>query len=185
MPTAPKVAGQLELEGYSAYLHPIGAGLLLGIGQDVSTTTNEPTGAQLELFDVSDPSNPRLLAKASLGTGSSSQVTYDHHAFLFWPPTNLAVLPVQVYATSTTVYIPGAPPVTTSQPFNGAIGFSVTSSGITEVAPIVQDMVNGSTPTIERSIVIGSQLYTISDEGVMASNLDGLARQAFAAFPSA
>ena len=32
-PTAPRVAGQLELEGYSAYLHPVGAGLLLGIGQ--------------------------------------------------------------------------------------------------------------------------------------------------------
>jgi hypothetical protein len=111
-------------------------------------------------------------------------VTYDHHAFLFWPATNLAVLPVQVYATATTVYVPGAPPVTSSQPFNGAIGYTVTSSGITEVAPIVQDTVNGSTPTIERSIVIGDQLYTVSDLGVMASSLNGLARQAFVAFPT-
>ncbi|HUY71336.1 MAG TPA: beta-propeller domain-containing protein [Gaiellaceae bacterium] len=184
-PSAPRVAGQLELEGYSAYLQPVGAGLLLGIGQDVSTDTNEPTGAQLELFDVSDPSAPRLIAKTSLGTGSSSQVTYDHHAFLFWPATNLAVLPVQVYATASTVYVPGAPPVTSSQPFNGAIGYTVTSSGITEVAPIVQDTVNGSTPTIERSIVIGDQLYTVSDLGVMASRLNSLARQAFVAFPTA
>ena len=50
-PTAPKVAGQLELEGYSAYLHPLGDGLLLGVGVDVSSDTNEPTGAQVELFD--------------------------------------------------------------------------------------------------------------------------------------
>ena len=184
-PTAPKVAGELELEGYSAYLQPVGAGLLLGIGQDVSTDTNEPTGAQIELFDVSDPSAPRLIAKDSLGTGSSSQVTYDHHAFLFWGPTGLVVLPVQVYASATPVYVPGAPPVTSTQPFNGAIGYTVTSSGITEVAPIVQDTVNGSTPTIERSLVIGDQLYTVSDLGVMASGLDGLARQAFVAFPTA
>ena len=41
---------------------------------------------------------------------------------------------------------------------------------------------NGSTPPIERSIVIGNQLYTVSSEGVMASSLDTLARQAFVSF---
>jgi hypothetical protein len=183
-PTAPKVVGQLELEGYSAYLHPLGNGLLLGVGQDVSTATNEPTGAQIELFDVSDPAAPKLLSKTSLGSGSSTQVQYDHHAFLYWPATNLAVLPIQVYAVTTTVLVPGLP-VSSSQPFDGAIGYRVTGSGISEVAPIVQDQVNGSVPTIERSIVIGDQLYTISDLGVMASSLDTLARQAFVAFPTA
>jgi hypothetical protein len=93
------------------------------------------------------------------------------------------VLPVQVYAVSTTVLVPGQP-VSSSQPFDGAIGYRVTSAGISEVAPIVQDQVNGSTPTIERSIVIGSQLYTVSDLGVMASSLDTLARQSFVAFPA-
>ena len=34
-PARPRVLGELELPGYSAYLHPIGADLLLGIGQDV------------------------------------------------------------------------------------------------------------------------------------------------------
>ena len=34
-------------------------------------------------------------------------------------------------------------------------------------------------------IVIGDQLYTVSDLGVMASSLYGLARQAFVAFPAA
>jgi hypothetical protein len=183
-PTAPKVVGQLELEGYSAYLHPLGDGLLLGVGQDVSTETNEPTGAQLELFDVSDPATPKLLAKATLGLGSSTSAQYDHHAFLYWPATSLAVLPVQVYGLTTTVYVPGGKPVTNSGAFNGAIGYHVTRSGIAQIAPIVQDPINGSNPTIERSIVIGNQLYTISDQGVMASSLDLLARQAFVAFPT-
>ena len=92
-PTAPRVAGRLELEGYSAYLQPVGEGLLLGVGQEVGPE-NEPSGAQLELLDVSSPASPRLLARASLGAGSSSQVQYDHHALLFWPPTGLAVLPL-------------------------------------------------------------------------------------------
>jgi hypothetical protein len=184
-PTAPKVVGQLDLQGYSAYLHPLSGGLLLGVGQDVSTDTNEPTGAQLELFDVSDPANPKLLAKTTLGTGSSTAATYDHHAFLYWPATNLVVLPVQVYGYQ--VYTPGTPgtpgtPIQPAQPFTGAYTFRVSSSGLQPLSPLVQDKVNGSVPPIERAIVVGSRLYTVSDEGVMASALDTLARQAFVSF---
>ena len=46
----------------------------------------------------------------------------------------------------------------------------------------MQDQVNGSTPPIERAIVVGNRLYTVSSEGVMASALDTLARQAFVSF---
>ena len=33
-PTAPKVVGELKIPGYSAYLHPVGENLLLGIGRE-------------------------------------------------------------------------------------------------------------------------------------------------------
>ena len=33
-PEAPRVVGELEIPGYSAYLHPLGGGLLLGVGQE-------------------------------------------------------------------------------------------------------------------------------------------------------
>ena len=35
-PPAPAVLGELKIRGYSAYLHPLGGDLLLGIGQDAS-----------------------------------------------------------------------------------------------------------------------------------------------------
>ncbi len=183
-PTAPKVVGQLDLQGYSAYLQPLSAGLLLGVGEDVSTETNEPTGAMLELFDVSNPASPQLLAKTSLGAGSSSQVTYDHHAFLYWPATNLAVLPVQIagFAVPVVCEACATPIEPAGQSFTGALAFQVTQSGIQPLGQIVQDSVNGTTPEIERSIVVGDQLFTISDEGVMASSLDTLARQGFVSF---
>jgi hypothetical protein len=181
-PTAPKVVGQLQLEGYSAYLHPLGDGLLLGVGVDVSSDTNEPTGAQVELFDVSDAANPKLLGKTSLGAGSSTQATYDHHAFLYWQPTGLAVLPMQTYGT-VGVVTPGSP-IVNPQAFNGAVAFHVSRSGIGALTQFSQDQVNGSTPSIERAIVIGQTLYTLSDSGVMASSLSTLARQAFVAFPA-
>ena len=175
-PNAPRVAGQLDLSGYSAYLHPLSDGLLLGVGSAVDDTTNEPTGTQLDLFDVSDASNPKLLQQYAVGTGSSSTVSYDHHAFLYWPATSLAVLPVQIY--------PSATPVGTSQPFIGAIGYQVDKYGIKELGRVTHDAVNGATPPIDRSLVIGSDLYTVSSGGVMASTLDTLTREAFAAFPT-
>src|SRR5664280_1574469 len=68
--------------------------------------------------------------------------------------------------------------------FVGAIGFRVDHSGITEVGRIVHDPVNGTSPQIDRSLVIGQQLFTVSSEGVMASSLATLARQTFVTFPS-
>jgi Beta propeller domain len=186
-PTAPKVVGQLDLQGYSAYLQPLGGGLLLGVGEDVSATTNEPTGAQIELFDVSNPASPQLLAKTSLGSGSSTQVTFDHHAFLWWPATSLAVLPVQIYGYVTPISCPPnamcvSPLQQASGAFTGAVGFTVTKAGIQQVGQLVQDQVNGVTPAIERSIVVGSSLFTVSSEGVMQSSLNTFARQAFVSF---
>ena len=190
-PTAPKVVGQLDLAGYSAYLHPVGDGLLLGVGTDVSSD-NEPSGSQLELFDVSNPAAPKLLAKTLIGSGSSTQVTSDHHAFLYWAPTNLAVLPVQINPINYVTPAPGGgggvgsvpPGVPTTQSFTGAIGYKLSSSGISELGRVVQDTTNGTTPQIERSVVVGSRLFTISAGGVMSSSLDTLQRQAFIPFPS-
>jgi hypothetical protein len=188
-PTNPRVTGQLELQGYSAYLHPVGDGLLLGVGQEVGSG-NEPSGAQLELFDVSNPAEPRLQARASLGEGSSSQVQYDHHAFLFWPATGLAVLPVAIYPTTGVVSVPpaganGAPPA--AEPtagFIGAVGFHVDHSGLSEVGRISHDPINGASPQIDRAVVIDGRLFTISSEGIMASALSTLAREAFVRFPT-
>lgn len=185
-PTAPKVVGQLDLAGYSAYLHPVGDGLLLGVGTDVSSD-NEPSGSQLELFDVSSPAAPKLLAKTLIGSGSSTQVTYDHHAFLYWAQTDLAVLPVQM---NQNVVMPGGgavgsvPPGAQPTPFIGAIGYKLSSSGISELGRVVQDTTNGTTPQIERSVVVGGRLFTISATGVMSSSLDTLQRQEFIPFPT-
>jgi hypothetical protein len=173
VPTAPAVTGQLELAGYSAYLQPVGNGLLLGIGQDVGAG-NEPSGGQLELFDVSNPKAPALLQRASLGAGSSTQAQFDHHAFLFWPPTSLAVLPVELFSGSGTG----------QQPFVGAIGFRVDRSGIAEVGRVTHPSSASYSWPIQRAIVIGDHLLTLSDAGVMSSSLSTLAQQAFLPLPA-
>jgi uncharacterized secreted protein with C-terminal beta-propeller domain len=167
-PTAPRVAGQLEIEGFSSYLHPVGKGLLLGIGQSGGNG-----GMQVELFDVSDPAAPKLLQHTALGGGSYSEAQYDHHAFLFWPATKLAMLPVQLTTRDG------------SSSFVGAIGYNVDRDGIPEVGRVSHDPIQGGVPPVRRAIVIGDRLFTISDSGAVASDLQTLARRASVAFPNA
>ena len=81
-PAEPSVAGELKIPGFSAYLHPLGGGLLLGIGQNADPRTGRPLGLQASLFDVSDPSEPTRLAQVDLSPGSRS-VSFEHRAFTY------------------------------------------------------------------------------------------------------
>jgi uncharacterized secreted protein with C-terminal beta-propeller domain len=161
-PANPRVVGQVTIPGYSSYLHPIGDNLLLGIGQDVDPTTNEPTGTQVSLFDVSDLAHPTRLYHYSLGQGWSEAET-DHHAFLYWPATGLVVVPFGQQAVAMHVS---------------------RATGITELGRIVQTQANAATlPEIDRAVVVGSSLLTVSAAGVEASGLTSLANLGWAAFP--
>jgi uncharacterized secreted protein with C-terminal beta-propeller domain len=161
-PAHPRVLGELVLRGYSAYLHPIGKDLLLGIGQD-ATDDGRVTGTKLELFDVSDLRRPVRLDTAPLGPGSS-EVEYDHHALLFWPARSLAVLPVQIGNVKT--------------PFVGAIAYRVARRNLDQLARITHP----ETAPVRRSVVVGDRLYTVSDRGVKASRLDSFADVDWVAF---
>ena len=83
-PTNPIVEGELKILGYSAYLHPLGDGLILGVGQD-ATEEGRTLGAQLSVFDVADPGNPKRVHQYTM-PGASSDVEFDHRAFLYWSP---------------------------------------------------------------------------------------------------
>jgi uncharacterized secreted protein with C-terminal beta-propeller domain len=168
-PAAPKVAGELELSGYSAYLHPVSDTLLLGIGQE-ATDAGRPTGTQVSLFDVSDLAHPKRLQHVVFGSGSSD-AEYDHHAFLYWNPTGLALLPLQLPPTDDKG----------SGAFVGAVGLHVAADGLTEVGRVVHGGAQDVAP-IGRSLVVGDRVYTLSWLGLAASRLDTLAPVAFLRF---
>ena len=91
-PTQPAVLGELKIPGYSAYLHPVGDGLLVGIGADADED-GRIQGFKASLFDVSDPAKPAEIDTWTLADAQSS-VEWDHRAFLWWAPENLMVVPV-------------------------------------------------------------------------------------------
>jgi uncharacterized secreted protein with C-terminal beta-propeller domain len=89
-PRDPKLVGALDMPGFSAYLHPLPGGRLLGVGKDAvsSTVTGDDgtfawyQGIKVALFDVTNAAAPRQVADRQIGLrGSSSALLYDHHAF--------------------------------------------------------------------------------------------------------
>jgi Beta propeller domain len=69
-PANPKVAGTLEVPGFSDQLLPMNDGLLLGVGRAV-TEAGRLGGVKLSLFDVADPAHPRELSSSVLGAAGS------------------------------------------------------------------------------------------------------------------
>lgn len=175
-PERPRVLGSLDLLGYSAYLHPVGDGLLLGVGQ-AANEQGRTEGTQVSLFDVSDPAKPARLATALVGFGSSSTVEFDPRAFLWWDPLKLAVLPVQVYDYSRESG--------NGQQFVGAIGFTATKAGgVTEAGRASHPAGDyGYRPPVSRSVVVGDRLFTISTTGALATDLATFAERGFVKFP--
>ncbi len=104
-PTNPTVEGELKIPGFSNYLHPLGDGLLMGVGMD-GDDEGRISGAVVSLFDVADPANPTQLDKLPLvdfptGFGESEDffegdsytpVNNDARAFTYFDDT--AIVPV-------------------------------------------------------------------------------------------
>jgi uncharacterized secreted protein with C-terminal beta-propeller domain len=85
-PTKPTVTGELEVPGFSNYLHPVSDRYILGIGEDRDEDGNIPEegwNTKLSVFDVSDPANPEEVS--TLVLRGSSEAQYTHKALTVLP----------------------------------------------------------------------------------------------------
>ncbi|MFC5815634.1 beta-propeller domain-containing protein [Nonomuraea harbinensis] len=166
-PATPKVTGELKITGYSAYLHPAGDGRLIGVGQEASTE-GRTLGTQISLFDVADPANPRRLSQL-FQKDSGSEAEWDPHAFLYWPKTGTAVIPLSSHADGTFE--------------TGATVLKITDSEVTRTGTIQHpsrtEQGLAYQPGIQRSMVIGDAIWTFSYEGAQVNDLATLAKQAW------
>ncbi|MEV8633058.1 beta-propeller domain-containing protein [Streptosporangium sp. NPDC051023] len=174
-PAAPKKSGELKITGYSAYLHPAGDGRLIGIGQEASEK-GRTLGTQVSLFDVSDPANPRRLSQM-FQKNSGSEAEWDPHAFLYWAKTGMAVLPLNTWDG-------------TAGTEGSALVLKIDDSSVTKTGtvvhpapkPVKDTRMAMSDPSIRRSLVIGDSLWTVSEQGLKVSDMNGLADQAWIPF---
>lgn len=172
-PVRPRVTGELKINGYSSYLHPAGDGRLLGVGQE-ATDQGRIQGLQVSLFDVADPARPNRIARHHVAQGWSD-AEFDPHAFLWWAPERLVVVPVT------------RPGVVTDRagaeggrgaPGSGVLALRVGAEGLTVAGTVEHppSLVDGAewSMRIRRSLVVDGVLWTVSDAGLKATGLTGL-----------
>lgn len=155
-PTDMTVLGELKIPGFSSYLHPISESLVLGVGQDADEN-GFTRGTKVSLFDVSDRSNPTELDVWTL-PGGGSDAEWDHRAFLYWPETQTAFLPVTQW----------------SEGFTGAVALKVTADGIEELGRVTQLDPDGTEPGQTDCRVIEPGTFSEDDGELFWIAQDGL-----------
>ncbi|MFI0409560.1 beta-propeller domain-containing protein [Actinomadura sp. 3N508] len=161
-PRRPRRTGELKIPGYSAYLHPVGDGRLLGVGQDADKSGRR-LGLQVSLFDVK--SAPRRLDAYQL-PGANAAAEFEPHAFLYWPANGLTVIPA-----------------TGERRIGGeAIVLKVEGDKLRRLGTVTHPEDDGYGRSILRSLIVGDTLWTISDAGARATGIADLKERAWLAF---
>jgi hypothetical protein len=168
-PRAPKLAGTLRVSGYSTYLHDAGNGRLLGVGASVGKH-NEPDGVQVSLYDVSDPSAPKRTGNVVSHAPGGGSRPLDPHAFLYWAPTGLVVVPQQACQPDKS---------------GAAIVLKVHGRQLSLLGT-VRNPVGTAIPDdgrgIQRSMLVDGQLWALSGSGVQVLDPATLDRADWIAF---
>jgi uncharacterized secreted protein with C-terminal beta-propeller domain len=168
-PAHPRRAGELTVTGYSDYLHPTDDGRLLGVGESVNQE-QRVTGLQVSLFDVSRADDPTRLDRVTR-SHTPSETPIDPHAFLYWPDTRTAVIPIDSWEPSQS----GAAVVLHVGRDGLRVEGTIRNPGVTAL-----DGYTGG--GIERTLVIGDRLWTMSAAGLLVSDLHSLDRRGWVGF---
>jgi uncharacterized secreted protein with C-terminal beta-propeller domain len=103
-PLNPSKVGELEINGFSQYMHLVDSDRLLTIGRDANSK-GQLDGILIELFDISDFANPRLASKLTIGDSSyTSEALSNHKAFIYRSSDALFGFDYRNYNNYTTNY---------------------------------------------------------------------------------
>jgi hypothetical protein len=160
-PAAPKLLGELDFPGFSAYVHLMGRDHLLSLGRD------ELLRLRLQVFDVTDTSAPKILHEHTVardGHIHQSEAQGDRLRFVYHAVRGLLALPVVEQSLETRL--------TT---FHGHMLFDVSTGGISPIGQVHHGSLSGSAcdgsqcdaPSISASLFMEDYLYSFSDQGFM------------------
>jgi len=161
-PTAPELVGELKVPGYSTYLKPIDGDRVITVGM-AGTETGQITGAQVSVFDVSDPSNPRQVATAEIAHWR--EATSDPHAFLWWAETGQIIVPKELVCDEMG-----------GTGCESAVVLKLDGTTLTEQGRLFQWF------PIRRAVIAQNQLVTVSAGGTKVSRLSDLSEISYTRF---
>ena len=179
-PSQPKILGELEIPGFSTYLHRIDPGHLMSIGFDADDKGSFAyfNGVILQLFDVTNPTAPRLMHKEKIGTrGSSSEAATNHLAFNWMPSEGLLALPMTICEGG------GDGSFGHDLAFSGLLVYDVDlERGFTRLGGVDHGTKGVSCDTwwsnansaVKRSVFLDDLVYSIAEDRVKVQNLDRL-----------
>jgi inhibitor of cysteine peptidase len=147
----PRLVGELKVPGFSAYLHPVDANHLIGVGMIGGSV-------KVSLFDISDPEHPSEASNVTVPGWSYTQALYDYKAVLYDPVRRLLVLPITSYDNSTW-------DVTSAAYLFKVNGTQIETAGILTVPP---------NEYLMRAHYIGDFLYLITDTTIRAYQISDL-----------
>lgn len=177
-PARPKILGELKIPGFSTYLHRIDPEHLLSIGFDADDHGSFAffDGVILQLFDVKDATNPKLVHKEKIGTrGSSSEAVTNHLAFNWMPSEGLLALPMTVCEGG------GDGRFGSALAFSGLYVYDVdVERGFTRLGGVdhgvkgvsCQTWWSTGTSTVKRSVFLDDLVYSIAEDRVKVQRLD-------------
>ena len=145
-PSEIQVNGELEIPGWSTYLIPRGD-RLVSIGREDSRVA-------VSLFDVSDPTNPGMLARLYLGDEegySWSEANWDEKAVGYLPAEGLVLVPYQGYANGESV--------------SAIHGIRINGDELETVGEVSHEV------RARRATMVGDHLVSISGEEMVVASL--------------
>lgn len=177
-PAAPKLSGELQIPGFSTYMHLLDDTHLLTIGYDANDEGSYAwfNGILLQIFDVSNPQAPKLASKIVIGTrGSGSEALTDHLAFNYFAPKKLLALPMTICAGG------GDGQFGTDLTFNGTQLYSVDATeglalaGQTSIGSTAADACyhwwTDSQTNVRRTVFMDDTLWSITDDAAIATSV--------------
>ncbi len=181
-PAHPTKRGELHIPGFSTYLHPLDATHLLTIGVDIPEAG--PTWErqlQLQIFDVSDPTQPRRTFTQHVGHAYGwSEAQGNHKAFNFFPSKGLLAIPFSDWYQDP---VDGAYRyVSDLRVFHVDAASGFVAKGALDMADVLRrDGCEGGgcfgwwwEPQVRRSVMADDFVYAVSSGGVRVAHVDSL-----------
>jgi hypothetical protein len=163
-PTNPTLVGELEIPGFSNYLHPIAEDLVLGLGRDGNQFDSSP---QVSLFDASDFSNPQRIGQLIFDDARWTEAFHNHHAISYFEDAQVLVIPFYGGPAYCPYFL--TDDGCTPERSDAFWVLQVDPNSAEEPLRLLGTIKHDSSPL--RSVRIGDVLFTVSSRAVKANEL--------------
>jgi hypothetical protein len=184
---SPAVVGELEIPGFSTYMHLMDKNHLLTIGYDADDMGDFAwfQGVKMQIFDISEPTNPILDHDIVIGTrGSTSEATTNHLAFNYFASRDLLAIPMTICEGGE-----GGSSYGYDMTFSGLLVFNVTVEdgfselgGVPHAEPTSGDDYdttcgnwwNDSNSAVKRSVFMEDFVFSVAPDLINVASVDEL-----------